>query len=382
MGKRVVLIVLDSVGAGFLPDAEAFGDLGANTLGHIADALGLNLPHLEKLGLGNILPLRGVPPTAAPRGAWGRAASQARGKDTTVGHWEIAGHITTQPLPTWPQGIPQEVRRAFEEKIGRGTLGGTVASGTEILVEFGAQHVASGQPIVYTSADSVFQIAAHEEVVPLDTLYQWCKIAREMLNVGRVIARPFVGTQGDWQRTPHRHDYSLEVPGETVLDRVKAAGLPVIGVGKISDIFAGRGLTDSHPITSNHHGMDVTLDLVKKPGKGLIFVNLVDFDSKFGHRRDVRGYRDALEAFDQRLGELLPILGPEDILMITADHGNDPIFKGTDHTREYVPLLVTGKTVKPVDLGTRSTFADMAATIDEILLGQKTSGSFAPTILR
>jgi phosphopentomutase len=286
-----------------------------------------------------------------------------------------------KPLPVWPEGIPADIVRAFEEKIGRKTLGGTVASGTEILKEFGDEHVKTGYPIVYTSADSVFQIAAHEEVVPLATLYEWCHIARDMLDVGRIIARPFVGKDGDWQRTPNRHDYSLDPPGKTILDRLSAAGKPVIGVGKISDIFAGRGIGESHPIKSNRDGMEKTIEIARKTGEGFVFVNLVDFDMKFGHRRDVLGYKAALEEFDSMLPSLTAQLRADELLIITADHGCDPIFHGTDHTREYIPILACGPAVKPSDLGTRKSFADIAATVAELLLGEKDDGSFASEII-
>ncbi len=379
--NRVFAIVLDSAGAGFLPDAEEYGDLGANTLGHIGEALGLSVPNMEALGLGNVLPLRGCPPVKESRGAWGKAASRSKGKDTTVGHWEIAGLVTGESLPTYPGGIPEEVTRAFEARIGRKTLANSVASGTEILKQYGDEHVRTGFPIVYTSADSVFQIAAHESVVPLETLYDWCKTARQMLGVGRIIARPFTGSDGDWKRTPNRHDYSLPPPGVTLLDRLSAAGVPVTGVGKISDIFAGRGISESHPITSNSDGMDKTVELARTGGRGFYFVNLVDFDMKFGHRRDVRGYRDALEAFDGSLGTLLPLLREDDLLIITADHGCDPVFRGTDHTREYIPILAAGPRVQPRPLGVRESFADIAATVAELLIGESGPGSFARDII-
>jgi phosphopentomutase len=379
--NRVFVIVLDSAGVGFLPDAGEYGDLGANTLGHIADALGLTVPNLERLGLGRILPLRGVAPVEKPAGAWGKAASKSKGKDTTIGHWEIAGVVMGQPLPTWPQGIPAEVRAAFEARIGRSSLGGTVASGTEIIEQFGEEHVRTGFPIVYTSADSVFQIAAHEQTVPLDTLYHWCHVAREILDVGRVIARPFVGVPGAWQRTAHRHDYSLEPPGATILDKVHGAGLPVVSVGKIADIFAGRGVTESNPIASNRDGMEQTIKIARQADQGFVFVNLVDFDMKYGHRRDVKGYRDALEEFDAQLGEFLPLLRLNELVIITADHGCDPTFKGTDHTREHIPILVAGPAVRPGDLGCRPSFADLSATIAELLLGEEETGSFAREIV-
>ena len=383
--SRVFLIVLDSAGVGFLPDAGEYGDhsgdRGANTLGHIGDAVGLTVPNMEALGLGRIIPIRGVKPVDAPTGAWGKAASLSQGKDTTVGHWEIAGLVTEVALPTFPKGIPADISAAFEAKIGRGTLGNSVASGTEIIDLLGDEHVKTGFPIVYTSADSVFQIAAHEEVVGLEKLYEWCHIARDMLDVGRVIARPFVGSSGAWQRTSNRHDYSLLPPKQTILDRVHAAGQAVISVGKISDIFAARGIDESHPVTSNRHAMEITTELAKTAGKGLVFVNLSDFDVKFGHRRDAQGYQNALQEFDAQLPELLAQLRDDELVILTADHGCDPIFKGTDHTREYVPIVVAGRAVQPADLGVRQSFGDIAATIAELLLGEKDAGSFAKDIL-
>ena len=379
--SRVFVLVLDSAGVGFLPDAGDYDDWGANTLGHIGDAVGLHVPNMEALGLGRIIPIKGVKPVENPQGAWGKAASRSKGKDTSTGHWEIAGLILNTPLPTFRSGIPLEISQAFEAKIGRKTLANTIASGTEILDEFGDEHVRTGFPIVYTSADSVFQIAAHEDVVGLDTLYEWCHIARDMLDVGRVIARPFVGTSGAWQRTSNRHDYSLLPPGTTILDRLHAAGQSVVSVGKISDIFAGRGVTESHPIKSNIDGMDATIEIAKMPGKGLVFTNLVDFDMKFGHRRDVVGYQRALQDFDAQLPILMSLLRDDELLLITADHGCDPIFKGTDHTREYIPILIGGPRVKPADLGIREGFGDIAATIAELLLKENDAGSFARTIV-
>ena len=379
--SRVFVLVLDSAGVGFLPDAGDYDDWGANTLGHIGDAVGLHVPNMEALGLGRIIPIKGVKPVENPQGAWGKAASRSKGKDTSTGHWEIAGLILNTPLPTFRSGIPLEISQAFEAKIGRKTLANTIASGTEILDEFGDEHVRTGFPIVYTSADSVFQIAAHEDVVGLDTLYEWCHIARDMLDVGRVIARPFVGTSGAWQRTSNRHDYSLLPPGTTILDRLHAAGQSVVSVGKISDIFAGRGVTESHPIKSNIDGMEATIEIAKTPGKGLVFTNLVDFDMKFGHRRDVVGYQRALQDFDAQLPILMSLLRDDELLLITADHGCDPIFKGTDHTREYIPILIGGPKVKPGELGIRETFGDIAATIAELLLNESDKGSFARTIV-
>lgn len=384
--RRVFIVVLDSAGVGFMPDAgeygEQGGDLGANTLGHIGDAVGLTVPVMESLGLGRIIPIRGVAPVAEPRGAWGKAASLSKGKDTSTGHWEIAGVVLDKALPTFPKGIPPEITQAFEARIGRKTLGNSVASGTEIIEQLGEEHVRTGFPIVYTSADSVFQIAAHEEVVSLNLLYEWCQIARGMLDVGRVIARPFVGAPGSWQRTPNRHDYSLPPPGTTILDRLSAAGQDVVSVGKISDIFAGRGVTASYPIKSNDEGIAATLRLVQTPGRGLVFTNLVDFDMKYGHRRDVVGYQQALQSFDAQFAELLAQLRDDELVIVTADHGCDPIFKGTDHTREYIPLLVAGPRVVAGDLGVRASFGDIAATIAELLLGERDAGSFAGAVVR
>ena len=337
---------------------------------------------MEALGLGRIIPIRGVAPVAAPRGAWGKAASRSKGKDTSTGHWEIAGVVLEKALPTFPKGIPAEISQAFEARIGRKTLGNSVASGTEIIEQLGEEHVRTGFPIVYTSADSVFQIAAHEEVVGLDRLYEWCQIARDMLDVGRVIARPFVGAPGTWQRTANRHDYSLQPPGTTILDRLAAAGQDVVSVGKISDIFAGRGVTASHPIKSNDEGIAATLRLAQTPGRGLVFTNLVDFDMKYGHRRDVVGYQQALQSFDAQFAELLKLLRDDELVIVTADHGCDPIFKGTDHTREYIPILVAGPRVVPGDLGVRESFGDIAATIAELLLGEREAGSFASAVVR
>ena len=379
--RRVFVVVLDSAGVGALPDAADYDDAGANTLGHIGGEVGLTVPTMESLGLGRITPIQGVKPVVSPQGAWGKAASQSKGKDTSTGHWEIAGLIMGKPLPTFTSGIPAEISQAFEAKIGRKTLGNISASGTEIIEQFGEEHVRTGFPIVYTSADSVFQIAAHEEVVGLDKLYAWCQIARDMLDVGRVIARPFIGQPGSWQRTSNRHDYSLMPPGVTILDRLSAAGQKVISVGKISDIFAARGVSESHPIKSNDEGMEATIRLASAPGSGLVFTNLVDFDMKFGHRRDVIGYQQALQTFDAQLPALLSRLRDDEVLMITADHGCDPTFKGSDHTREYIPVLVAGPAVKPVDLGVRASFADIAATIAELLLNERDRGSFAREIV-
>ncbi len=372
--KRAVIIVLDSAGIGEMPDAGDWGDRGANTLGNIAAAVkGFSLPHLARMGLGNIAPLNGVPPSPAPSGAFGKAAELSAGKDTTVGHWEIAGVVSEQPFPVYPDGFPRDLVKAFEKKIGRKTLGNYAASGTDIIKDLGEEHCQTGFPIIYTSADSVFQIAAHEEVVPLEELYGFCRQARELLQgehgVARVIARPFIGEPGNFERTAHRHDFSLTPPSDTVLDLVVRRGLKTYGVGKIHDIFAGKGVSETISIEDNLDGVNRTLEAMGMDGYSLIFTNLVDFDMKYGHRREVEAYARALEEFDGRVPEILAALRPEDILFITADHGCDPTFAGhTDHTREYIPLLVGGPPVKPgVDLGTRESFADIAQTVSEYL---------------
>ena len=372
--KRAIIIVLDSVGIGEMPDAGDFGDAGANTLGHIAENIGgFALPNMEKMGIGNIAPLRGIPPCPAPSGAYGKLAELSRGKDTTVGHWEIAGLVTARPFPVYPDGFPPDLVEAFEKKIGRKTLGNYAASGTDIIRDLGEEHVRTGRPIIYTSADSVFQIAAHEEIIPLDQLYRICRQARELLHgqhgVGRVIARPFAGKPGSFERTAHRHDFSLVPPGDTLLDLIVANGGKTYGVGKIYDIFAGKGVSETVSIEDNRDGVEKTLSAMKKKDFSLIFTNLVDFDMKFGHRRDAVAYARALEDFDRRIPEIGKALRPENILFITADHGCDPTFAAhTDHTREYIPLLVNGPAVRAgVNLGTRSSFADIARTIAEYL---------------
>ena len=370
--KRVFLIVLDSCGIGAMPDAEKFGDKGVNTLAACATSGKLHIPNLIKAGLGNIDGVSCLPKVDSPAGAVARLAEKSMGKDTTIGHWEIAGIVSPDPLPTYPNGFPEEVLEPFRKATGRGILANAPWSGTAVIEEFGDQHVATGDLIVYTSADSVFQIAAHEEVVPLEQLYEYCRIARQQLKgkhgVGRVIARPFVGTSGAYKRTANRHDYSLEPPAKTLLDAVKDAGKDSIAVGKIYDIFADVGTTEHVYNKSNADGMAHTDRYADKDFNGLCFVNLVDFDMLFGHRRDIDGYAAALTEFDAWLGQFLPKLGDEDIVMITADHGCDPAYTATtDHTREYVPLLVLGKQVKPVNLGTRASFADIAATVAELL---------------
>lgn len=387
--NRVIIIVLDSVGIGELPDAHLYGDQGSNTLVNIADKVGgLNLPHMAQLGLGNIEKIAGVPAVALPQGAYGKMNEQSPGKDTTTGHWELAGIILDKPFPVFPHGFPAEFIKQFEERIGRQTLGNKAASGTVIIEELGEEHMATGKPIVYTSADSVFQVAAHEEIIPVPELYRICEIAREMLTgdlaVGRVIARPFVGQPGNFKRTANRHDYSLEPIKATVLDLLVEQGYAVQAVGKIKDIFAGRGITESVRTTSNMDGVDKTLAFMTDVKPGLIFTNLVEYDQAYGHRNDPQGYAKALEEFDQRLPEIINHLRQDDLLIITADHGCDPTTAGTDHSREYVPLLVYGAMVRPgVNLGIRSSFSDVAATVADIFdltLSQGTS--FGPTLLK
>ncbi|SHN78261.1 phosphopentomutase [Desulfitobacterium chlororespirans] len=371
--KRAILIVLDSVGIGEMPDAHEYGDVGSNTLGNIAKARGgLHLPHLQRLGLGNIAPIQGVDPEASPQGCYGKMAEKSPGKDTTTGHWEIAGVVLERAFPTFSKGFPEDFLQAFAERIGRQVIGNEVASGTEIIQRLGQEHVLTGKPIVYTSADSVFQIAAHEEVIPLEELYRICGTAREMLEgdlrVGRVIARPFSGEEGNFYRTTNRHDYAIEPPHKILLDRVQEKGLQVMAVGKIKDIYAGHGVTDHLASKGNRDGVEKTLAFIKEKKPGLIMTNLVDFDMLYGHRNDVENYAQALEEFDGRLPEILASLEEEDILFITADHGCDPTTESTDHSREYVPLLVYGKKVVPGrDLGIRSSFADLGATIAEYL---------------
>ena len=371
--KRVFLIVLDSCGIGAMPDAESFGDVGVNTLASCATSSKLSIPNLIRAGLGNIDGVSCVPGTDKPAGAVARLAEASMGKDTTIGHWEIAGIVSDNPLPTYPQGFPQEVLDAFSEATGRGCLCNLPYSGTDVIRDYGQEQLDTGKWIVYTSADSVFQVAAHEEFIPLEELYDACRKARNILRgkhgVGRVIARPYVGNAADgFKRTSNRHDYSLEPPARTLLDAVKEAGLASIGVGKIHDIFAGIGTTEHVYNKSNANGMEHADRYAKEDFSGLCFVNLVDFDMQFGHRRDIDGYANALTEFDTWLGNFVAGLGDEDIVMVTADHGCDPAYTATtDHTREYVPLVVLGKQVKPVNLGTRGSFADIAATVAELL---------------
>ncbi|MGI6588511.1 MAG: phosphopentomutase [Peptococcia bacterium] len=369
---KTLLLILDSVGIGALPDAHLYGDEGSNTLGHIAEVVnGLYLPNLAKLGLGKIVSIKGVPADLSAWGSYGMMAEKSCGKDTTTGHWEIAGLINKTPLPTFPQGFPPELITTFEQEIGRSVLGNKVASGTEIIAQLGEEHLQTGFPIVYTSADSVFQIAAHEEVIPLAELYEMCKKARSLLTgkwaVGRVIARPFIGEPRNFTRTANRHDFSLLPPDSTVLDALQAKGEEVIGVGKIKDIFAGQGITRNLATKNNEDGLDKTIQAWQELKSGLVFTNLVEFDSKYGHRNNPQGYAQALEAVDVRLGKILNLVKDEGLLIITADHGNDPTTESTDHSREYVPLLVYGKNVcSNVNLGRRKTFADIAVTLSEL----------------
>ena len=387
--KRIFLIVLDSFGIGAMPDSESFGDVGVNTLAACATSDKLHIPNMIAAGLGNIDGVACLPKSEAPIGAVARMQEASMGKDTTIGHWEIAGIVSPDPLPTYPNGFPEDVLKAFEEATGRGCLCNLPYSGTDVIRDYGQQQLDTGKWIVYTSADSVFQVAAHEEFIPLEELYDACHKARNILRgkhgVGRVIARPFVGDSvNGFKRTSNRHDYSLEPPKATMLDAIKAAGLDSIAVGKIHDIFAGYGDTEYVYNKSNANGMEHTSNYAKKDFHGLCFVNLVDFDMVYGHRRDIDGYANALTEFDAWLGEFLKTLHEDDLVMITADHGCDPAYTATtDHTREYVPLLVLGKAVKPVNLGTRKSFADIAATVTELLdVSYETSGeSFAKEIL-
>ena len=371
--KRVIIIVLDSAGIGELPDAAEYGDEGSNTLGNIAAAVpGFSLPNLEKLGLGNIDGIVGFKAAEEPLGCFGKMAERSVGKDTTTGHWELAGITLRKPFPVYPEGFPGDLVERFEKAIGTKTLGNYPASGTVIIKELGQQHVKTGYPIIYTSADSVFQIAAHEDVIPVQRLYEICRTAREILTgehaVGRVIARPFTGSDGNYTRTANRRDFSLEPPEKTLLDHVKEAGLEVKAVGKIDDIFAGRGITQSIHVKDNMEGVDKTIGFIKERFSGLIFANLVDFDMYYGHRNDPDGYARALEEFDGRVPEIIDAMARQDILFITADHGCDPTTVSTDHSREYVPLLVYGKEIRiGVNLGTRKTFSDLAQTTAEYL---------------
>lgn len=370
--KKVTVIVLDSVGIGELPDADNYGDVGAHTLGHIAERVPtLSLPNMRKLGLANIAPIADWMPESSAIGYHGKMAEVSVGKDTMTGHWELMGLRIDTPFRTFPNGFPQSLLLEFEEATGRSVLGNKPASGTDILDELGEEQMKTGAWIVYTSADSVFQLAAHEEIIPLEELYEACRIARRLTladdyAVGRVIARPYIGSPGAFKRTANRHDYAVKPPQPTVLNVLKQAGRDVVAIGKINDIFSGEGMTEAYPTKSNEDGIAVTIREMKKDFNGLLFTNLVDFDSLYGHRRDPEGYGHALEAFDRALPELMEATGVDDLLIITADHGNDPIHAGTDHTREYVPLLVySPRFEKSEELETRRSFADLAATIAE-----------------
>ena len=371
--KRVFLIVLDSLGIGAMPDAPAFGDAGVNTLHSCSTSQIFHIPNLLRLGLGCIEGVDFLPKPKSPAAAVARLTESSQGKDTTIGHWELAGLISPQPLPTYPNGFPEEILEPFRKQTGRGTLANTPWSGTAVIEAYGEEHMKNGDLIVYTSADSVFQIAAHEDIVSPELLYEYCRIARNLLQgehgVGRVIARPFIGSgKGNFRRTANRHDFSLIPPRETLLDAIKKAGRSTLAVGKINDIFAGRGVTEFIATKSNADGMEKALAWAKREFNGLCFVNLVDFDMLYGHRRDIDGYARALSAFDRWLEDFLPCLGADDCLMITADHGCDPGYTATtDHTREYVPLLIYGSGVSPVNLGTRGSFADVAATVAALL---------------
>jgi phosphopentomutase len=367
--NRILLIVLDSAGIGEMPDAEAYGDRGADTLGHALGSREVSIPNLRQMGLANIRRLP-VDPVERPSGVFGKAATASRGKDTTTGHWEMSGIITANPFPTYPNGFPPRVIAAFEQAIGRRVLGNKAASGTEIIKELGEEHVRTGRPIVYTSADSVFQIAAHEQIVPLEELYRWSEIARTQLTgedeVGRVIARPFIGEPGNFKRTEARQDYAIDPPEDTLLDRVKSAGLAVIAVGKIGSIFCHRGTTEELKAGNNNASVDQTLRALRNTGRGLIFTNLVDFDMLYGHRNDVEGYARSLEEFDARLPEIQDAMRDDDLMIISADHGCDPGDASTDHTREYVPVLAWGRRVRAgVNIGIRSSISDIGQTVAE-----------------
>ena len=388
--RRVTVIVLDGVGVGALPDAADFGDEGSNSIGNTARELGgLDLPNMGRLGVGNLTSIVGVPPVDHALGGYGKMAERSVGKDSTVGHWELMGVISPRPLPAYPDGFPKELIEEYERRIGRKTLGNKAISGTVVIQELGEEHLRTGRPIVYTSADSVFQVAAHEKVIPLQELYRICKIAREMLTgehgVGRVIARPFVGEPGNFTRTENRRDFSLEPPEPTLLDRLLDAGHEVIGVGKVDDLFANRGLSVCHHTVDNRVATDKVIELLQTEGAGMILANLIEFDMVYGHRNNVKGYARALEDFDSRLPVLMAGMSSYDALFIVADHGNDPTTPSTDHSREYAPLLVYGPEFKAgVDLGIRATFADLGATIAELLgIPPLPNGtSFVPEIVR
>ena len=388
MARRAIILVLDGVGIGAAPDAADYGDVGSDTLGNVARAVGgLAVPHLERAGLGRIAPLAGVAAVTAPTGAWGMMAPRSAGKDSTTGHWEIAGVWLDRPFPTYPGGFPAELIEEFARRTGRRVLGNVVASGTAVLDTYGEAHQRTGDWIVYTSADSVFQVAAHEAIVPLAELYAACEAARAMLvaphDVSRVIARPFVGVPGAWRRTANRRDLAIAPPAETLLDALAAAGIPRTGVGKVDDLFARRGLEGGHT-ADNGEGVTRILEWLRGGPDGLLFANLVDFDQLYGHRNDVPGFHGAVRAFDAALPDLIAALRQDDLLFITADHGNDPTTPSTDHARECVPVLALGPQVVPGPLGTRSTFANLGATVAE-WLGVAFRGrgtSFLPTIVR
>ena len=370
MFARAIVIVLDSLGIGELPDAPLYGDQGSNTLGNIAASVPLKIPNLAAMGLSKLIALDGVAPPGQPTGAYGRMAERSAGKDSVTGHWELMGVVLDRPFPTFPQGFPKDLIAEFESRIGRQSLGNVAASGTAIIDELGPLHMETGYPIVYTSADSVFQIAAHEGIVPVPQLYKWCNVAYELvvkgLGLGRVIARPFIGLPGSFQRTANRHDYAMPPAAATLLDRLLAAGHQVAGVGKVSDLFAGRGISESHPTKSDAEGVDRVEQLMATQPGGLIVANLVDFDTVYGHRNDIPGYAENLERFDARVPGLAARLKDDDLLVITADHGNDPTTPSTDHSREHVPVLLHGRGVKAgVDLGLRQTFSDLGQTLAE-----------------
>jgi phosphopentomutase len=386
--SRVIVIVLDSVGIGELADAALYEDQGSNTLGNIAASVPLRIPNLAGLGLAEVVDLNLTVGAGRPIGVYGRMAERSAGKDSVTGHWELMGIVLDRPFPTFPTGFPRELIAEFEARIGRPSIGNVVASGTAIIDELGPLHMETGHPIVYTSADSVFQVAAHEGIVPVAQLYKWCNVAYELavtgLGLGRVIARPFIGLPGSFQRTANRHDYAMPPIGESLLDRLVAAGHHVSAVGKISDLFAGRGVSESHPTRSDAQGVDIVESLMVTQAKGLIFANLVDFDTVYGHRNDVAGYAKNLERFDARVPGLLARLRDDDLLVVTADHGNDPTTPSTDHSREHVPVLLYGKRIKAgVTLGTRATFADLGQTLAAIFdVGALANGtSFLPEIM-
>src|SRR5256886_11533478 len=380
--KRANLVVLDGVGAGANPDAHDYGDDGASSLEHSAQAIGgLALPNLGSIGLGNITPILGTPSNEHAHGSYGRMAEAGAGKDSITGHWEMTGVVLHKPLPTYPNGFPADLVAHFEQAIGREVIGNKAASGTEIIKELGEEHLRTGRPILYTSADSVFQIAAHQEVIPLEELYHMCQIARDMLTgdhaVGRVIARPFIGTPGNFKRTEHRRDFSLPPLGTTLLDLLKDNGKDVIGIGKIEDLFAGRGLTQRDHTETNRDGMAVTLHWLERDFTGLLFVNLVEFDMLWGHRRDSEGYPQALREVDSWFGQVKESMRPGDAIFFTADHGVDPTYRGTDHTREHVPLLAYGELIRAgVNLGVRPTYADLGQTLAQAFdVGRVAAGS-------